>query len=127
MTAFKTGTDLINEAKGRITEISAADAMAAQRGPTVFLDVREPNEWNLGYIPTALHIPRGQLEGKIEAAVERSSPVIIYCASGNRSALAADTMQQMGYGQVKSLEGGVPGVGGGWRGDRGLRRSSQAV
>jgi len=106
MTTFKTGTDLVNEAKARITEISVADAIEASSGRVVFLDVREPNEWNLGHLPEALHIARGQLESKIEAAVERSSPVIIYCATGNRSALAADTLQQMGYGDVKSLAGG---------------------
>lgn len=106
MTAFKTGTDLINEAKARITEVSAAEAVQALGAPTVMLDVREPNEWNLGHVPGALHIPRGQLEGKVEAAIDRSAPVIIYCASGNRSALAADTLHQMGYGNVRSLAGG---------------------
>jgi len=107
---YKTGTDLTNEAKGRITEVSPADAVAAHAaGGTVFLDVREPNEWNLGHVPGAIHIPRGQLEGKIEASVDRGSSVIVYCASGNRSAFAADTMQQMGYGSVRSLKDGFRG------------------
>ena len=109
MTTFKTGTDLINEAKARITEVSPADAIKLHGTEVVFLDVREPNEWNLGHVPGALHIPRGQLEGKVEAAVDRSATVIIYCASGNRSALAADTMQQMGYGSVRSLADGFRG------------------
>ena len=104
----KSGTDLINEAKSRVKEVSAREALEKQKGGgrTVFLDVREPNEWNLGRIPGAVHIPRGTLETKIEQAVPRDATVIIYCASGNRSALAADTMQQMGYQDVASLAGG---------------------
>lgn len=105
---IKSGTDLISEAKSRVKQVSAHDALAKHGGAgrTVFLDVREPNEWNLGRIPGALHIPRGMLETKIEQAVPRDASVIIYCASGNRSALAADTMQQMGYQDVASLAGG---------------------
>lgn len=106
MSSFKTGADLINEAKSRIGEVSAAEAKSGRDDRTVFLDVREPNEWNLGRIPGALHIPRGQLEGRLEAAVDRGSKVVIYCASGNRSALAADTMMQMGYTDVVSMRGG---------------------
>jgi rhodanese-related sulfurtransferase len=104
---MKSGTDLINDAKSRITEISAADALALQgRGGATFLDVRDQQEVNLGRIPGAVHISRGTLETKIEGAVPRDADVVIYCASGNRSALVADTMQQMGYGQVRSLAGG---------------------
>jgi len=69
--------------------------------------VRERDEYEQGFIPGAVHIPRGNLESRIEAQVpDRATPVIIYCASGNRSALAADTMQQMGYQDVASLVGG---------------------
>lgn len=103
----KTGKELIAEAKTRITEIDAANAIVQQKkGYTVFLDVREPSEWNLGHVPDAIHIPRGQLEGKIEGLVGRDRNVVIYCAGGSRSALAADTLQQMGYNQVASLIGG---------------------
>lgn len=106
----KSGQDLINEAKTRIHEIDAAAAQAAhEAGDTVFLDVREPNEWNLGHVPGAVHIPRGQLEGKVEAAVDRGKRVVVYCAGGSRSALAADTLQQMGYDRVESLAGGFRG------------------
>lgn len=104
--AIKSGADLITEAKSRTTEISAADSVAALGGSTVFLDVREPNEYALGHIPGAVFLPRGNLETKIEAAVPRDSKVVIYCASGNRSALAADTMSQMGYSDVSSMAGG---------------------
>jgi rhodanese-related sulfurtransferase len=105
---MKTGTDLINEAKGRIKEMTTADVRAMQErgeGP-VLLDVREPNETALGRARGAVVIPRGTLEGSIEARVPRDKPVVIYCASGNRSALAADTLQQMGYRDVASLAGG---------------------
>ncbi len=104
---MKSGTDMINEAKSRISEISAADARAlSSDASTTFLDVRDQQEVNLGKIPGAVHISRGTLETKIESAVPRTSRVIVYCASGNRSALVADTMQQMGYGTVQSLAGG---------------------
>jgi len=104
---MKSGTDLINDAKTRITEISAADALAAQgAGHITFLDVRDQQEVNLGKVPGATHISRGTLETKIEGAVPRDADVVVYCASGNRSALVADTMQQMGYAKVRSLAGG---------------------
>lgn len=106
---FKTGTDLINEAKGRIREVTPTDALSLVGGDTIFLDVREPNEWNLGRVPGAIFIPRGQLEGKVEAAIDREKPVVIYCAGGNRSALAADTMQLMGYRNVSSMIDGFKG------------------
>jgi len=106
----RTGVDLIADARARITEISARDAVAAAaRGDVVLLDVREPNEWNLGHAEGAVHIPRGQLEGKVEAAVPRDAHVLVYCASGNRSALAADTMQGMGYRNVASIATGFRG------------------
>lgn len=104
----KSGTDLINEAKARIREVSVRDVQAMQQRSerAVYLDVREPNEWNLGRIPGAVHIPRGTLETKIEQAIPRDARIIIYCAGGNRSALAADTLQQMGYDNVASMAGG---------------------
>lgn len=103
----KTGNDLVAEAKARVKEIDAANAIMEQGKPdTVFLDVREPNEWNLGHVPGAVHIPRGQLEGKVEALVGRDKNVVVYCAGGSRSALAADTLQQLGYTHVASLSGG---------------------
>ena len=107
----KTATDLINDAKTRIREITPKEAreMRARGDSAVYLDVREPNEWNLGRLPGAMHIPRGLLESKIEAAVPRDRKVVIYCASGNRSALAADTLQQMGYSDVASMSGGFTG------------------
>src|SRR5436190_18262902 len=95
--------------KSEITEISAQEAaarVAEQPGP-VLIDVRERDEYEQGYIPGALHIPRGNLESRIDNAVgERSRPVIVYCASGNRSAYAAKTLAELGFEDVVSLRGG---------------------
>lgn len=103
----KSGADLVEEAKAHVVEIDAATALVQQaNGDTVFLDVREPNEWNLGRVPGAVHIPRGHLEGKVEGIVDRDMSIVVYCAGGSRSALAADTLLQMGYNRVTSLKGG---------------------
>jgi len=100
----RSGSDLISAAKGRIPEIGAAEAKAMAK--PVYLDVREPNEWNLGRVPGAVFIPRGTLETTVEQRIPREANVVVYCASGNRSALAADTMREMGYEHVSSLRGG---------------------
>jgi sulfur-carrier protein adenylyltransferase/sulfurtransferase len=107
---MKTGTDLMNEAKTRIREIDSKEALAIHaRGGAVFFDVRDLHEVNLGRIPGAVHISRGNIETKVEAIIPRDAEVVIYCASGNRSVFAADTMQQMGYSNVCSLAGGFRG------------------
>jgi rhodanese-related sulfurtransferase len=109
---YKTGTDLVTEAKQRIREVTPQEVLEMQRAnaPVIYLDVREPNEWNLGRLPNAMFLPRGNLESNIEARVGREEAVVIYCARGNRSALAADTLQQMGYTNVSSMSEGF----GGW-------------
>jgi len=105
----KTGTDLVNEAKQRITEIDAGAARAALDAPdTVFVDVREPNEYNLGRDPGAIPLPRGTIETRGEGMLPRDKKLVVYCGGGSRSALAADTLQQMGY-DVCSLRGGYRG------------------
>src|SRR5688500_5795709 len=85
--AHKSGTDQIEEAKQRVKEVPPADAMRmSESDPSiVYLDVREPNEWNLGRIPGALFIARGNLESRIESTIPREKKIIIYCARGNRS------------------------------------------
>lgn len=74
--------------------------------PVTLLDVRDLQEVNLGKIPGALHISRGNLETKVEAVIPRDARIVLYCASGNRSAFAADTLHEMGYERVASMAGG---------------------
>jgi rhodanese-related sulfurtransferase len=107
----KTSADLIAEAKTRIREVTPAEVkQMRERGDQMALvDVREDREWNLGHLPGAVHMSRGTLEGKIEQTVPRDRQVVLYCASGNRSALAADMLRQMGYENVSSMSGGFKG------------------
>ena len=105
----KSGHDLINEAKLRVREVRAADAVSNPEPGVVYFDCREPNEYALGHIPGAVFLPRGNIETKIEAILPRDKKILIYCATGNRSALAADTMQQMGYKDVASMAEGFRG------------------
>ena len=106
---MKSYSDLVNDARTRVNEVTVDDLRALQEAgePVVLLDVRDQAEVNLGMIPGALHISRGTLEGKIESAVSRDAKVILYCSSGNRSLLAGDVLRQMGYRDVSSLSGGI--------------------
>jgi rhodanese-related sulfurtransferase len=72
----------------------------------VVIDVREPNEWAGGVIPGAHPVPRGVLEGTLEGRVPLDATVVLYCAVGGRSALAARSLEQMGFSRVENLEGG---------------------
>lgn len=96
--------------KGEIEEIDVAGVKGMlDRGPAgvAVIDVREQDEYVQGYIPGATWIPRGFLELRIEDAVpERDRPVVLYCAAGTRSALAARSLRELGYSAVKSLAGG---------------------
>ena len=105
MSEFRT---LLDRVKSEIREIGVDDAAAKlHEGGRVFVDVREPTETADGHIDHALLIPRGLLELKIEDQVlNRDAEVIVYCAGGTRSALAAHTMQTMGYTNVSSMAGG---------------------
>lgn len=109
---------ILSEAKQRIQEANPAEVATLLDSPEkpALIDVRENNEWEEGNIPGAVHIPRSYLEQRIEAAVpDRSKPVVLYCAGGVRSALAASDLMDMGYENVISMEGGF----GGWKdGDR---------
>jgi molybdopterin/thiamine biosynthesis adenylyltransferase/rhodanese-related sulfurtransferase len=95
-----------------IREVTAAEAeqlLGAETRP-VLVDVRERDEYEQGYIPGAVHIPRGNLESRIENTVsDRNAPVILYCAAGNRSAFAAKTLHELGDTDVVSLAGGFSG------------------
>jgi molybdopterin/thiamine biosynthesis adenylyltransferase/rhodanese-related sulfurtransferase len=97
--------ELLAAAKQRITETSP-EAAEGRLGDATFVDVRELDEWEQGMIPGAVHIPRGHLESQAESKLDRSRPVVIYCASGFRSVFAADTLQQLGFPDVASMSGG---------------------
>jgi sulfur-carrier protein adenylyltransferase/sulfurtransferase len=98
--------DLLRDTKAEISEVDARGAQ--DLNGAVWVDVREGDEWSEGHIPGAVHVPRGHLESRIEAAVpDRSVPVVLYCASGNRSAFAAKTLGELGYESVHSLAGGI--------------------
>jgi molybdopterin/thiamine biosynthesis adenylyltransferase/rhodanese-related sulfurtransferase len=103
---------LLRELRGKTPEIDPAALDAALRGAArpALIDVREPDEHAQGMIPGTLHIPRGFLELRIERNVpDRSMPVVIYCASGTRSVLAARSLGELGYTNVTSLAGGFTG------------------
>jgi molybdopterin/thiamine biosynthesis adenylyltransferase/rhodanese-related sulfurtransferase len=100
--------ELLQQAKQDIREVdtATADEMRSRPGAVV-LDVREPDEYEQGAIPGAVHIPRGQLESNVEARLpDRSTPLIVHCAGGTRSAFAAKTLQELGYADVVSVAGG---------------------
>ena len=101
---------LVREAKTRIREIRA-DQLAGLRGANpspVLVDVREDNEWTRSRIPGAIHVGRGVLEISIESRIpQKSTPIIVYCQGGGRSAVAADVLGKMGYTNVSSLAGGI--------------------
>jgi adenylyltransferase/sulfurtransferase len=91
------------------TAQEAAERLAVEPRPVV-LDVREREEYEQGLIPGSIHIPRGNLETRIESRVpDRSTPLIVYCASGTRSAYAAKTLAELGYTDVVSMAGGFSG------------------
>ena len=100
--------DLLRDAKTRIREVDTAEAEAEiAKAGTVVLDVREPDEYEQGALPGALHIPRGHLESQVEARItDRDAHIVVYCAGGVRSAFAADTLGSLGYSDVISMAGG---------------------
>ncbi|MGI9120485.1 MAG: molybdopterin-synthase adenylyltransferase MoeB [Acidimicrobiales bacterium] len=99
--------DLLNQAKTRIREVDTAGAEEAVANGAVVLDVREPDEYEQGALPGAIHIPRGNLESQIENRVaERDTPIVVHCAGGTRSAFAAETLSELGYTDVVSMAGG---------------------
>ncbi|MFT7234796.1 MAG: rhodanese-related sulfurtransferase [Methylophagaceae bacterium] len=104
-----TAMELVQAAKKTIKEVSVEEANAMIANGSLALDIREPAEFEAGNIPNAHHIPRGVLEFKIganKAFEDKNTSVVIYCRSGGRSALAARSLEQMGYMNVCSMEGG---------------------
>lgn len=112
---MQTKTQLLKQARSQVTELTPAELARERPGPVV-LDVREKQETDAGMLPGATHVPRGFLELRVEEAVpDRNADVVLYCAGGTRSLLAARTLQDMGYTHVRSLAGGF----GAWK-DAGL-------
>ena len=100
---------LVAEAKKHITEISPQYAAAKlNSGDVLVVDVRDKDEWDGGHIPGATHMSRGTIELDIEENVPDTNAMIIcHCGGGGRSALAAETLQKMGYKNVRSMAGGL--------------------
>lgn len=110
-------SDLVAKAKATITECSVRDAHERMNSDALFIDIREPAEVQRGCLPGAIHIPRGLLEFDLHPIVDRAradrnipqeeTPIILYCGTGGRSALAAKTAEEMGYRNVISMDGGI--------------------
>jgi rhodanese-related sulfurtransferase len=103
---------MVDEAKREIKEIDPAELKRMQQTKENFtlLDVREPDEVAEGAIAGAKPLPRGQLEYKIDSiTTDKEQPIVCYCGGGGRSALAAQSLQKMGFKNVKSLAGGYKG------------------
>ena len=102
------GAEVLREIKSRIDEVDPAVVHEQMTNGSVLVDVRETDEFAAGHIPGAKHVPRSMLESRIERAVpDRSQHVVLYCASGNRSAWAARTLlDDLGYDSVESMTGG---------------------
>jgi len=121
-----TANDLVAAAHRDIHQVSALELSGLARDQYVLIDVREPEEYAAGHLPGSINLPRGVLEFRIEAhpalacraspeLSDRDRPLVLYCLTGGRSALAADSLQKLGFSQVKSLAGGIAA----WR-DAGL-------
>jgi rhodanese-related sulfurtransferase len=111
---------LLAEAKSRIREINADELRALQARGVPVVDVREPAEYAAGRVPGASNIPRGVLEFEVDghpavnctrdpALAHRDQPIVLYCRSGGRSALAAEALQRLGFAEPLSLAGGFLG------------------
>jgi molybdopterin/thiamine biosynthesis adenylyltransferase/rhodanese-related sulfurtransferase len=102
------GADVLRQIKSRIQEVDPAAVREQLSNGAVVVDVREPEEWAAGHIPGAKHVPKSYFESRIEGAVpDRTAHVVLYCASGNRSAWATRTMlEDLGYENVESMTGG---------------------
>ncbi len=103
------GSEFIRQIKAGIEEIDPAAVSELVGNGVAIIDVRESDEWAQGHLPGAKHVPRSYLESRIEGVVpDRSQRVVLYCASGNRSALAAHTLSNdLGYEHVASMTGGI--------------------
>ena len=114
--------DLLNAAKAEIREVDPHD-VADHLDEYTLLDVREPDEYEQGALPNAIHVPRGQLEFSVEGRLpNKNAHIAVYCAGGTRSAFAAKTLQDLGFTNVVSMSGGFNK----WK-DEGLTWSTPAT
>lgn len=99
---------LAAEARAAIREVTVEDFTQGRIHPEhVLIDVREESEWQKAHAAAAIHLSRGVIEREIETAVpDPATPIVCYCAGGNRSAFVAESLQRMGYTNVVSLAGG---------------------
>jgi rhodanese-related sulfurtransferase len=103
---------LVEEARRHVREIGLPefDALRARRDPPELLDVREDHEWNASRLPGAIHLGKGVIERDIEKLFpDPAAPIVCYCGGGYRSALVCESLQRMGYANVRSLIGGYRG------------------
>jgi molybdopterin/thiamine biosynthesis adenylyltransferase/rhodanese-related sulfurtransferase len=103
------GAEVIRQIKQQVEEVDPAEVSEHLGNGVTVVDVRESEEWDRGHIPGAKHVPRGYLESRIEGAQpDRDARIVLYCASGQRSALAAHTLKDLlGYTNVASMTGGI--------------------
>jgi len=109
MAEHKGFQELVADAKKKITEISPTDAAAKTKSSSdaVIVDVREKDEFDESHIPDAVHMSRGMVELEVEEKFpDRNTTIICHCGGGGRSALAAESLQKMGYKNVRSMAGG---------------------
>jgi rhodanese-related sulfurtransferase len=98
---------IVDDAKARVREVSVAETVKAVQGDARLIDVREDNEWEAAHARGAEHAGKGIIERDIETiAPDKDSELILYCGGGYRAALAADSLQRMGYTNVSSMAGG---------------------
>src|SRR5205085_9846893 len=106
MPTMKPKTELLKDARSKVPEVRPLE-LSRQSPKPVIIDVREKQETDGGMLPGAKHVPRGFLELRIEETVpDRGADVVLYCASGTRSLLAARTLKEMGYTKLRNLAGG---------------------
>lgn len=103
-----TGQELLRQAKAKASALTPdAVASIAESQNVTLVDVREGDEWRKGHLPGAVHVPRGYLEMQAEGKLpSKDAELIVYCAGGNRSAFATETLKQMGYTNVRHMSGG---------------------
>ncbi len=111
----RTLAEMLEEARARIEVTTPSEiAHAVSSGEVLFLDIREPEEWQAAHVPEAVHIPRGMLELRADPASQYYDarlgtvvPIVVSCAAGGRGALATALLVDMGYEGVRNLEGGM--------------------